>query len=92
LGKVRTLQQSFSKVFRGHAGEGNFYTRNRIERAHDGLWARGAAVGNTVIGYKRRPTLPPTETEPAKGPFYDEIDEEKAAEAPHWQVRVRLER
>jgi hypothetical protein len=56
----------------------NFYTRKRIERAHDGLWARGAAVGNTVIGYKRRPTLPATETEPAKGPFYDEIDEEKA--------------
>ncbi|MFM8708155.1 MAG: recombinase family protein, partial [Planctomycetia bacterium] len=25
----------------------NFYTRKRIERAHDGLWARGAAVGNT---------------------------------------------
>ena len=24
------------------------------------------------------PALPPTETEPAKGPFYDEIDEEKA--------------
>ena len=56
----------------------NFYTRKRIERAHDGLWARGAAVGNTVIGYKRRPTMPATETEPAKGPFYDEIDEEKA--------------
>ena len=56
----------------------NFYTRKRIERAHDGLWARGAAVGNTVIGYKRRPTLPATETEPAKGPFYDEIAEEKA--------------
>ena len=56
----------------------NFYTRQRIRRAHDGLWARGAAVGNTVIGYKRRPTVPATETEPAKGPFYDEIDEEKA--------------
>jgi DNA invertase Pin-like site-specific DNA recombinase len=57
----------------------NFYTRLRIRRAHDGLWARGAAVGNTVIGYKRRPTVPATESEPAKGPFYDEIDEEKAA-------------
>jgi len=56
----------------------NFYTRQRIRRAHDGLWARGAAVGNTVIGYKRRPTMPATETEPAKGPFYDEIDPEKA--------------
>jgi len=56
----------------------NFYTRKRIERAHDGLWARGAAVGNTVIGCKRRPTLPATSTEPAKGPFYDEIDEETA--------------
>lgn len=57
----------------------NFYTRKRIERAHDGLWNRGAAVGNTVIGYKRRPTVPATESEPAKGPFYDEIDVEKAA-------------
>ena len=56
----------------------NFYTRQRIRRAHDGLWARGAAVGNTVIGYKRRCTVPATETEPAKGPFYDEIDPEKA--------------
>jgi site-specific DNA recombinase len=56
----------------------NFYTRLRIRRALDGLWARGAAVGNTVIGYKRRPTVPATETEPARGPFYDEIDEEKA--------------
>jgi site-specific DNA recombinase len=57
----------------------NFYTRQRIKRAHDGLWARGAAVGNTVIGYRRRPTVPATESEPAQGPFYDEIDEEKAA-------------
>jgi hypothetical protein len=32
----------------------NFYTRLRMRRAHDGLWAKGAAVGNTVIGYKRR--------------------------------------
>ena len=56
----------------------NFYTRQRIRRAHDGLRARGAAVGNTVIGYKRRCTVPATETEPAKGPFYDEIDPEKA--------------
>ena len=43
------------------------------------LWARGAAVGNTAIGYKRRPTLLATETEPARGPFFDVIDEEKAA-------------
>jgi site-specific DNA recombinase len=57
----------------------NFYTRQRIKRAHDGLWARGAAVGNTVVGYTRRPTVPATAAEPAKGPFYDEIDEEKAA-------------
>jgi hypothetical protein len=56
----------------------NFYTRERIKRAHNGLWARGAAVGNTKIGYKRRPTVPATETEPAKGPFYDEVDEEKS--------------
>jgi len=57
-----------------HHSRANFYTRRRISRAHDGLWARGAAVGNTVIGYRRRPTTPATETEPAKGPFYDEID------------------
>ncbi len=55
----------------------NFYTRQRIRRAHDGLWARGAAVGNTAIGYKRRPTVPATAMEPAKGPFYDEIDPDK---------------
>jgi DNA invertase Pin-like site-specific DNA recombinase/DNA-binding transcriptional MerR regulator len=61
-----------------HHSRANFYTRRRISRAHDGLWARGAAVGNTVIGYRRRPTTPATETEPAKGPFYDEIDPEKA--------------
>jgi DNA invertase Pin-like site-specific DNA recombinase len=57
----------------------NFYGRLRIRRAHDGLWAKGAAVGNTVIGYRRRSTVPPTATEPAKGPFFDEIDEEMAA-------------
>jgi hypothetical protein len=57
----------------------NFYTRQRIRRAHDGLWARGAVVGNTVIGYKRRPTVPATESEPAKGPFYDEVDPVPAA-------------
>ena len=68
----------------------NFYTRKRIERAHDGLWARGAAVGNTVIGYKRRPTLPATETEPAKGPFYDEIDEETAAEVGEWLDAIKF--
>ena len=56
----------------------NYYARNRIRRALDGLWARGAAVGNTVIGYKRRPTVPATTTEPAKGPFYDEIDPKTA--------------
>jgi hypothetical protein len=55
----------------------NFYTRQRIRRPHDGLWARRAAVGNTVIGSKRRPTVPATETEPPKGPFYDEINPEK---------------
>jgi hypothetical protein len=55
----------------------NFYTRLRIRRAHDGLWAIGAAVGSTVVGYKRRPTVPSTETEPAKGPFFDERDPEK---------------
>ena len=43
------------------------------------MQARGAAVGNTKIGYKRRPTVPATETEPAKGPFYDVIDPEKAS-------------
>ncbi len=36
----------------------NFCTRQQIRRAHDGLWARGAAVGNTKFGYKRRPTVP----------------------------------
>ena len=35
-------------------------------------------MGNTVIGYKRRCTVPARKTEPARGPFYDEIDEETA--------------
>jgi len=30
-----------------------------------------------VISYKRRPTVPATDTEPPKGPFSDEIDPEK---------------
>ncbi len=47
------------------------------ERGSLSARGRGAALGNTVIGYKRRPTVPATETEPPKEPFYDEIDPEK---------------
>lgn len=55
----------------------NFYTRQRIRRAHDGLWARDAAIGGTRIDYKHQPSVPATATEPAKRPFYDEINPDK---------------
>jgi len=33
-----------------------------------------AAVGMLKPGYLRKPTAPATETEPAIGPFFDEVD------------------
>ncbi|SFH92001.1 recombinase family protein [Planctomicrobium piriforme] len=52
----------------------NRYTSLRIKRRHSGLWEMGAAMCALRPGYQRRPTTPATTTDPAKGPFYDEID------------------
>jgi hypothetical protein len=46
----------------------------RVKRGLEGLWRKGAAIGLLRPGYKRTPTRPATEHEPAKGPFYDDID------------------
>ena len=52
----------------------NYYNRTRIKRAHQGLWDRGAAIGSLKVGYRRRPSKPATESAPAEGPYYDELD------------------
>jgi DNA invertase Pin-like site-specific DNA recombinase len=60
-----------------HSGS-NDYTRLRILRALTGNWERGAAVCVVKLGYRRRPTRPATASEPAEGPFFDEVDEAQA--------------
>jgi DNA invertase Pin-like site-specific DNA recombinase len=65
-----------------HHARSNRYTSRRIKRAHDGLWDMGAAVGPLKTGYIRRPSKPATATEPAQGPFFDEID-------PNWAPIIR---
>lgn len=60
-----------------HSGS-NDYTRLRIFRALTGNWERGAAVCVVKLGYRRRPTRPATASEPADGPFFDEVDEAQA--------------
>jgi DNA invertase Pin-like site-specific DNA recombinase len=85
---------------RTHA-QTNQYTSDRIKRAHEDLWAQGAAIGLLRSGYQRRPTTPATEREAAKGPYYDEIDERWAPEIraafqqianldPPWMVALYL--
>ena len=61
--------------------QSNRYTSRRIKRAHSGLWGMGAAIGLLRPGYRRRPSVPPTDREPACGPFFDEID-------PEWESTV----
>jgi DNA invertase Pin-like site-specific DNA recombinase len=56
----------------------NFFTRYRIKRSIEGLWARGAALGGVKLGYRRRASRPATANSPAGGPYFDEIDEEQA--------------
>ncbi len=60
-----------------HSGS-NDYTRLRIFRSLTGLWEGGAAVSAPKVGYRRRPTRPATASEPAEGPFFDEVDEAQA--------------
>jgi DNA invertase Pin-like site-specific DNA recombinase len=59
-----------------HHARANKYTARRIKRRMDGLWRMGAAIGLLRPGYKRKPTVPATATEPAQGPFFDEKDDE----------------
>jgi len=60
-----------------HHCEANRFTRHRIARSKRELWESGAAVGHLLPGYRRKPTIPATEKEPEKGPFFDEIDPEE---------------
>jgi hypothetical protein len=62
--------------------QSNRYTALRIIRAHDGLWDMGAAIGRLLSGYLRKHSIPATEREPAKGPFFDEI-------APQWESTIQ---
>ncbi|MEI7687792.1 MAG: recombinase family protein, partial [Planctomycetota bacterium] len=52
----------------------NRYTRKRVRRAVAGLWEEDAAMGLLRPGYRRTPTHPATEKEPASGPHFDEVD------------------
>jgi len=58
---------------RNHA-QANQYTRDRIRRTIELLWAQGAAVGGLRPGYRRNATTPAAHGQPAEGPFFDEID------------------
>ena len=53
----------------------NRETRHRIERTMEALWRDGYAVGPEYPGYRRIPTKPATDREPAKGPFRDKRDD-----------------
>jgi len=58
-----------------HHTRSNAYTRRRIKRTIEELWEMGAAVGPLRAGFKRRASVPATAKEPARGPFFDEVDE-----------------
>ena len=58
----------------GDAARTNRRTRQRIRRALTARHEMGAALGPVRPGYQRRATIPATEREPAKGPFWDAID------------------
>jgi len=60
----------------GHHGRANHFTRRRIKRAQECRWFSGAAMGPLAIGYKRRPSIPAIASQPARGPFFDVIDQE----------------
>ena len=87
----------------GHHGRANHFTRRRIKRAQENRWVSGAAMGPLAIGYRRRPSIPATATDPARGPFFDSIDEERkpviveifertANDEPPWARRRRTAR
>lgn len=60
----------------------NADTAARIRRSVDGRWRDGYAVGLCKPGYRRIPTRPATEREPARGPYRDEKD-------PQWTPVIR---
>jgi DNA invertase Pin-like site-specific DNA recombinase len=62
----------------GHHGRANHFTRRRIKRAQENRWLSHAAMGPLAIGYRRRPSIPAIATDPARGPFFDSIDEERS--------------
>jgi hypothetical protein len=57
-----------------HHARSNKYTAKRIKRKLEGLWRLGAAIGLLRPGYRRKPSVPASDHEPEKGPFFDEID------------------
>ena len=61
-----------------HHARSNKYTSKRIKRKHEALWRSGAAVGLLRPGFRRVPSVPATATEPAMGPYFDEIDPQLA--------------
>ncbi|MGZ0174321.1 MAG: recombinase family protein [Planctomycetales bacterium] len=62
----------------GDAARTNRRTRQRINRSLISRFEMGAALGPVRPGYLRRATTPATEREPARGPFFDEVDPEWA--------------
>src|SRR6202451_172601 len=85
---------------RSHA-QANQYTRARVRRTIELLWAQGAAVSGPRPGYRRIATTPAAHGRPAEGPFFDEIDEkwppiigstfdQIANEDPPWKVATYL--
>ncbi|MFT5327948.1 MAG: site-specific DNA recombinase, partial [Planctomycetaceae bacterium] len=59
----------------GHHAKTNRHTKMMIRRAHHALHEMGAALGHVKPGYTRTPTYPATDREPARGPFFDQVDE-----------------
>ena len=64
--RLRSAQEAHAKA--------NWYTRQRLKRKREALWEMGAAMGKLRPGYRRRPTVPASYGEPAKGPFFDDLD------------------
>lgn len=57
-----------------HHARSNRFTSRRIKRKHEALWDAGAAIGLLKPAYRRQPSIPARMGEPARGPFFDEVD------------------
>jgi hypothetical protein len=79
---VEIWHRRLKDATRTHA-DSNWFTSHRIKRQLEYLWSIGAAIGNLRPGYRRTPTIPATETDPAEGPHFDAIDEQ-------WAPVIRL--